>query len=267
MNMKKLLVVFLLGAGGMMAGHSMAKEGIDAVELMRQVEQEASAKDEMVRLAMTLVDANGKTSKRSAVYLQKQRSPGSSQDMKLIRFDSPPELSGSGVLTLENEQRADDQWLYLPAYHTSRKVPPSSRSDRYMGTDFFYEDVSADKIAHYDYSAIGREEIDGRAHVIVEQIPQTEQLQQESAYGKKVQWVDPERLLVSRIDYYDKNGKLMKRYQASGAAQIAGRWRWREASMTDLRINHKTRIKYTDRVIDDGLEDRLFTVRNLERGR
>lgn len=266
--MKMFLRILSLAGGVLLTGFVAAQNNspVDPVKLMQQVERQSSPSDEVVRIAMRLVDSSGKTSQRSAWFYSKQRDPGSLESMKLIRFDKPAEMNGSAVLTVENTGRPDDQWLYLPAYHASRKVPPSSRSDRYMGTDFFYEDVSDDKIEQYQYVVSGQETISDRSYIVIEQTPVAEELKRETAYGKKVQWVDPERAIVAKIEYFDRQGALRKRFEASGPTQVAGRWRWSEVSMTDFKLKHKTYVQYSDRKIDQGLDASLFTVRSLERG-
>lgn len=134
-----------------------------------------------------------------------------------------------------------------------------------MGTDFFYEDVSDDKIEEYQYRLIGEELLHARRYVIIEQVPTSNEVRQESAYGRKVQWVDPERYLTVRIDYFDKQDKLLKRYEARDAMQVGDRWRWSEATMNDLNLNHRTIITFSDRALNQGVDPRIFTVRNLER--
>ncbi|WP_259753665.1 outer membrane lipoprotein-sorting protein [Pseudomonas sp. GCEP-101] len=215
---------------------------------------------------MTLQDKEGTRNTREATLYQRQRAPGIDQDMRLIRFSSPAEMDGSAVLTLENSDRPDDQWLYLPAYHTSRKIPSSNRSDRYMGTDFFYEDVSDDKVDQFEFTLAGSEQQDGRHCLVIEQVPIDETLKKESFYGKKRLWIDPERLLTLRIDFSDKSGVLVKRFTASSPQLIQGRWRLNHVEMLDMRISHRTTIDYRDRKIDQGLNPQLFSVRNLERG-
>lgn len=238
---------------------------VDPVRLMQGVEEQSCPDDEEVRIDMELIENGGKVSKRNAVYWQKLREAGSRESMKLIRFSSPAEMSGSAVLTVENKDRSDDQWLYLPAYHTSRKVPSSNRSDRYMGTDFFFEDVSNDKIKQYQYTVLKRETLGGRDYLVVQQTPVNAEVNAESAYSKKIQWVDPERLQVARIDYYNKKDGLSKRMEAREPLQVNGKWRWQEVAMVDLKLNHKTVIRYSDRKINQGLDASRFTVRSLER--
>ncbi|WP_095147763.1 outer membrane lipoprotein-sorting protein [Pseudomonas sp. Irchel s3a18] len=254
-----LLLVFF-------CGYSSASE-LSPKDLVLAVQRNASPADEQVEIDMLLVDKEGSSNRRTATFYQRQREPGSDQDMRLIRFSSPAEMDGSAVLTLENKGRADDQWLYLPAYHTSRKIPSSNRSDRYMGTDFFYEDVSDDKVELYDFSLISKDSLEGRDYLIVEQIPKDAQLKKETFYGKKRLWIDPERLVTGRIDFYDKAGELIKRMSSSAPQLIEKRWRMNQVEMTDFRITHKTTINYHNRKLDQGLNTQMFTVRSLERGR
>ncbi|MNG21851.1 hypothetical protein D3C84_1062650 [compost metagenome] len=80
-------------------------------------------------------------------------------------------------------------------------------------------------------------------------------------------WIDPERLVTGRIDFYDKAGELIKRMSSSAPQLIEKRWRMNQVEMTDFRITHKTTINYHNRKLDQGLNTQMFTVRSLERGR
>lgn len=262
--MKTIRIVGLLLWAAL--GNAAWAQPQEASELISQLQRNASPPDEAAKFSMQLIESDGKVSHRTGVFYQKQKVADSLEDLKLVRFYSPPEMKGSGVLTIENIKRADDQWLYLPAYHTSRKIPSSNRSDRYMGTDFFYEDISDAKIEQYRFSYAGKETIDGRQYLKVEQVPTADEVKRESAYGRKVLWVDPERLVDVRVEYFDKDGQLVKRFDARKPVQFSGRWRWEEVQMVDLRSNHKTLIFYTHRTLSQGLMDSLFTVRSLERG-
>ncbi len=236
-----------------------------ATDLVQRVHDQATQPEETALMTMRLIEAGGKVRERRARYAQRQTSAGSSTSARLIRFSAPPEMNGSGVLTIERSGQADDQWLYLPAYHTSRKVPANSRTDRYMGTDFAFEDVSADKIAANRYATMGSARLGDRTYSKIEQTPRDRR--EVSSYGRKMLFIDPERLLIGRIDLYDRSGTLIKQLEGSGAVRIGTVWRWSQMAMTDLRIRHRTVIDYSDRQIGSGAGADLFTVRSLERGR
>jgi hypothetical protein len=234
---------------------------------MRRVQLQDSAVDEQVDFTMQLVDGSGQVRERTGTIYERQVAPGSPDEMRLIRYHSPPDLTGSGLLTIEHADRDADQWLYLPAYHTTRRVPPARRGDRYMGTDFLYQDIARAKIEEYRYTARGEEVIDGVRCVILEAVPVADQLRRETAYSKTLIWVDPARELVLRVDYYNRDGVFFKRLTVKTVERLAGKYRWREVRMEDLSRQHVTAVTYHGRRIDMGVPEHYFTERYLKRGR
>ncbi len=236
-----------------------------AREIMRRVLRDSRADDEVVRATMQLVDATGRVRERTAAFYFKKRAAGESA--RLIRFYTPPEFARSGILTLEHPDRDADQWIYLPAYHASRRVPPANRGDTWMGTDFTYEDITDAKIERYDYTTAGHERLNGVRCTVIEAIPRERTLIEESAYAKTVFWVDPEESVALKVDYYDRSGRLFKTLTNVGLRRFGRYRRWDRSEMHDLVAHHKTVIVFGDRQIDRGLGDDYFDVHYLERGR
>ena len=79
-------------------------------------------------------DAIHKLRERTGTVYERQAARGALDKMRLISFHSPADIKGSGVLTIEHSDRKNDRWLYLPAYHTTRRISPANRGDRYMST-------------------------------------------------------------------------------------------------------------------------------------
>jgi uncharacterized protein len=238
----------------------------DPVELMRRVQRQATAPDEQANFAMQLANASGQIRERTGSIYERQVAPGSLDEMRLIRYHSPADIKGSGVLTIEHPDRENDQWLYLPAYHATRRISPANRGDRYMGTDFLYEDIMREKIEEYRYRTSGEDTLGGARCIVLEAVAAAEQLVRETAYSKKLLWVDPTRDLVLRVDYYDRDGRLFKRLIVAEVEKIAEKYRWRSVRMEDFVEKHTTVIKYDDRKIGAGVPERYFTEKYLKRG-
>ena len=234
---------------------------------MRRVQRQDTAPDEQAQFVMQLIDASGQIRERTGTVYERQMAPGSLDKMRLIRFHTPGDIQGSGVLTIEHSNRDNDQWLYLPAYHTTRRIAPTNRGDRYMGTDFLYEDIMREKIEEYRYRTSG-EGVLGTIHcVVLEAVPTAEQLARETAYSQKLLWVDPARDVILRVDYHDHDGRLFKRFTVLEIERLANKHRWRAVRMEDFVRRHTTVVKYHDRKIGEGVPERYFTERYLKRGR
>lgn len=244
---------------------SLAETDMDAKEIMRQVELQSSAADEVLDITMTLVDAEGKERSRTATLYTKQKS--GMDDMRLIRFHTPADIAKSAVLTIENSDRDNDQWVYLPAYHTTRRIATANRSDNYMGTDFAYEDITDPRIDEYQYSVLRQEKHRETECVVIESIPTAEKLVKETAYSKTVSWVDPKKFVTLKQEFHNKKGELFKILTNLELKQYGEKYRWQRTEMENIQTKHKTTNEVTDRKLNTGLKDNMFTQRYLKRGR
>lgn len=257
-----LLVVGLLAC---FSSPALTQGKDNARDVMRRVLRDSRAEDEVIAVSMQLIDTTGRVRRRTATFYSKKRNAEDS--VRLIRFHTPPEFARSGILTIERSDGDADQWIYLPAYHASRRVPTANRGDTWMGTDFTYEDITDAKIERYDYRTIGSDTVNGVACTMIEAIPRERKLVEESAYAKTVSCVDVDQAVSLRIDYYDRSGQVFKVLTNSGLRRFGKYRRWEVSEMEDLKRKHKTRLEVEDRKIDRGLGDEYFDVRYLERGR
>jgi hypothetical protein len=135
-----------------------------------------------------------------------------------------------------------------------------------MGTDFLYEDIMREKIDEYRYRTSGDDVLGGVRCLVLEAVPVAEQLARETAYSKKLIWVDPARDVILRVDYYDRDGRLFKRLIVAEIEKVADKYRWRAVRMEDFVRPHATVVRYHSRRIGTGVPERYFTERYLKRG-
>ncbi len=254
-----------LALSGAVTGRLGAEDDPGARELLREVIASASADDESVSIRMELTDSDDQVRQRTATLYSKR--DGEGNVMRLIRFHTPADLAKSGILVLDKGAEDAEQWLYLPAYHTSRRVAAANRSDTWMGTDFAYEDMSDPNVDRYDYRYLENERVDGVECRVIEAVPREDTLKKESGYSRTNYWIDPRRRIAVKVDFYDKEGALVKQLRHSRLETHGSHYRWGEWRMHDVKRSHHTTLKFEDRKINQGLEERLFTVRFLERGR
>ncbi|MDM7917063.1 MAG: outer membrane lipoprotein-sorting protein [Candidatus Eisenbacteria bacterium] len=225
-----------------------------------RIQQEASGADERTEATMTLLDAGGSRHARAAIFLQKTLAAG--RTARRIEFRSPPEMEGCSLLAIENEERGPDWWIYLPAYHTTRRIASADRGETYMGTDYSYEDLTDLRAGDHAFAWIGEEMVDGVACRKLEVRPLALPANEASLYSRKVYWVEKDRPVWRRALLYGRDGQERKEARNSEPVIAGGRARWNRTELRDLRSGHVTQIVVQNRRFD-ALPERLFTERSL----
>jgi hypothetical protein len=176
-------------------------------------------------------------------------------------------MSGSSVLTREQHESDDAQWVYVPAYHTVRRIPPSNRGDAYLGTDYFYEDVLDPRWDDYSYKQRGETKVNEYQCIQVEATPKTEKLLKSTGYSRTVYCIEPKLKVIVQQEYFDKSGKPLKRLVNSKLKLYGTYQLWDHSVMENLQTKHKTITEIVKRDVDGGLDDNLFTQKALKRGK
>lgn len=185
-------------------------------------------------------------------------------DRTLIVLDSPRDLQGTALLTFSHRQGGDDQWLYLPSLKRVKRIAAGNRTGSFMGSEFAYEDVSSQEVDKFTYRYVGDEALDAVNVFVVERYP----VDSSSGYSRQTVWVDQAEYRPLRIDYYDKNGELLKTLRFAGYQHIAGAyWRADQMTMTNHRTGRTTTLSWSDYAFDTGLAERDFSPNGLARGR
>lgn len=244
-----------------LSGIASAQAELSALEIMRHTDQDHRANDERGEVDMVLVDKDDQRQQRKLEIMTKK---GEGDDDKtLIRFLEPPTVRGTAVLTHEATGRADDQWLYLPALQKKKRIASSNRTQRFAGTDFTFEDIRSEDFTAYDYSKVGEEVIDRQSCYVIEAKPKDPST---SGYSKRKIYVEKERFLIHKIEYFDQRERHQKTLELRRFVQVSGLWRAEQSMMSDHLRGTKTVWRFSSREINPGLPDSAFTERALERG-
>ena len=121
-----------------------------------------------------------------------------------------------------------------------------------MGTDFTYEDLVSESRDKFTSTRLPDETVEGVDHFVVEMAPSDPELVKESGYQKRVMWVRKATYFVDRTDYYDKQGKLLKRQTAGDLENVSGQlWRAKTSKMENLSTNHATLVHVDQRLLEE----------------
>jgi uncharacterized protein len=219
-----------------------------------------------VESTMVLTNAKGQRRERRTSFLVKLQ-PNGIDSKVLIRFSSPPDIKGTGVLQIEHNGGDDDLWIYLPALKKSRRLVANNKKDSFAGSDFSYGEITLPDVDDYRHTTIRRETVDGADCHVIESVPASDTIRGNSGYSKKISWIRADNFLEAKVEYYDVAGRLLKT-QKTGRHQLVepdkGRWFALAREMTNHQSGHRTSIEAataeTVPVADD-----VFTTRFLER--
>lgn len=235
----------------------LAKE-LTASEILARVDLTMGSDSKIMTQEMTLVSASGAQRTRE-IQLQNKRTDD--RESMLVRFLSPTDVRGTGLLMTD-----DDTWLYLPALGKSRRIAGHAKKGAFMGSDLSFDDMEqlgmtgfASKFAPV---LLRSEAFQGTDTYVLELLPHDG----DSDYSKLVMWVDQERFLPRKIEYVDANEKLLKVLHNEGIIEVDGRWVASAMEMENVQQGTKTLLKVSDVEFNVDISDSIFTVRSLERG-
>jgi hypothetical protein len=239
-----------------------AQSGAEIMQKHRQVHR---LKDEEERLLLRLVSKSGGVKERRVARYT--MNGAGDLDKILIRFVAPRDVENTALLTWEARDGNDDQWLYLPATKKPKRIAASGKKNRFMGTDFTYEDLRAENTAVHTYTTTGSETVDGGECWVIESVPANERQAADTAYGKRRLWIRKDTHTLLKREYYDKQGRLEKVETQRKYVNVAGSaWRPDEIEMHDVQNGTRTVLVVERRAVDRGLKDDFFSEAELTRG-
>jgi len=245
----------MLVVGPLLAADSEA----EGQRLAQQVYDRPDGRDVSSRGLMVLTEKGHAPRVRKMYSYRLDKGVG--EIWSLIRFTAPPDIDGTGTLTLNHPGDKSDQWVYLPALDRARRIPSSRKGGRFVGSDFYYEDIQDREVAMDRHRLLGQEPIEGVVCNVLESVPVDPG---DSVYSKRVSWIHPEILLPLQVDYYKNGGdQPIKRLRVHRIEKTQGYWTVMESTMSELKSGHQTRLTVEAIKYDQDLPDALFSRRML----
>lgn len=253
-------------AAALVPAAGAAPAATDAREIMTKNFFVSKVSALKVDSTMVLASARGQRRERRSQFFVKLQ-PNGIDSKVLIKFSTPADIKGTGVLQIEHSGSDDDLWIYLPALKKSRRLVANNKKDSFAGSDFSYGDITLPPVDHYRHTVLRREPVDGFDCHVIESTPASDAIRSNSGYGRKITWVRADNFLEAKVEYYDVSGRLLKT-QTTGRHQLVepdkGRWFALAREMTNHQSGHRTTIDAST-VEAVPLADDVFTTRFLER--
>ena len=228
-------------------------------DLIYQVE------DQKNTVNLLLIERDGSKKKIVATrYWKNYRSEKGIDSKMLLITEFPPDSRGISFLIWDysKKNKIDDLWLYLPALRMVRRISAQDQNDAFLGSDLTFGDMGQRRLDEDVHAFIKEDAYRGVPAYIVESAPK----EPTSIYSKKTSWISKKDWTVLKIDYYDRNKKLLKR-QTIDWQTVGGLFVWEKTNVTNVQNGHRTIFGVEDLEVNIGLKDGDFTERTLKRGR
>ncbi|MDA3810874.1 MAG: outer membrane lipoprotein-sorting protein [Spirochaetaceae bacterium] len=233
-------------------------------QIMESVINNQKSNSSAMDLVMNLVDRSGNISTRR---LQTLILDDQGQTKTITLFMEPASVKDTRFLTLENELRNDDQWIYLPALRKVKRIAAGEREGSFMGSDFSYSDMSArgGDLDDSDYKILREETYNGYDCFVVESIPHEGT---DPVYGKNISWVDKISRLTIKVDFYSLNlSEKIKELIMENLKEVQGHWVGLKTTMTTIATGHKTIVETRQVKYDIPINPGYFTTNFLQTGK
>ena len=185
-------------------------------------------------------------------------------DKSLFVFDQPRDVKGTAFLIHAHKEKADDQWLYLPALKRVKRISSSNRSGSFMGSEFAYEDMSVQEVERFAYKYLRDEPCGDSTCTVSERFP----VDRKSGYRRQLVWQDKDELRVRKVHYFDRKNAHLKTLTLNKYEKHLDRY-WQAGEMT--MVNHltgkSTVLTWSDYDFRTRLNERDFSRTGLKRVR
>ena len=259
-----LVIMCIVSIGYILPSGVLAEEiSVDTIVHKANRTSYYQGKDGRAQVEMTIVDSQGRERQRRFSILRRDMEPGSEHSDEYtgeqkfyVYFHRPADVNKTVFLVWKHPGKDDDRWLYLPALDLVNRIAASDERTSFVGSHFFYEDVSGRSPEEDDHELI---ETTDNYYVLKNTPKKPDSI--EFSYYKA--WIHRQTFIPVKVEYYDKNGEKYRVAQALKVDTIQGFPTVMKAQMDDLRSGGKTIIHYSQVKYNLGLPEDIFTERYL----
>ncbi|NLD99349.1 MAG: outer membrane lipoprotein-sorting protein [Fibrobacter sp.] len=254
--MKKSTIVsvslsFLISAGTLFAddkGHEIAKKYYDLKD----------PKTTSSKATMTITDKNGSQKSRTLQMYGKKDDLGT---WSFIEFESPADVKGTKLLTIPKKPNENEQRIYLPALKKARLIASSGKGGKFVNTDFFYYDLESHEFEDYTYTYVKDDKLVDHQCSVVQMSPKST----DTPYLMSEAWISKEDNFVYQMKLYDrKTSEHIKTMNVLETSITDGCIIPVRILMTNHKDNSKTELSLSDLKVNSGVDDKVFSIQNLE---
>lgn len=264
-HLPRLFFLWLVLAAVALAQPALA---LTAREIMEKVDARDDGDNSTQTTEMILIDKNGHQRKRLIKAFMKDQGEDT---WRIQFFIEPADVKDTGFLTYDyyHGDRDDDQWLYLPELHKTKRIASSDKSSAFMGSDFSYADMNRRVLDEWKFALMKESTVDNQKVWLIEAVPANKVVAERYGYTKSVIFVRQDIFFPVRAVHWVKEGGKIKYMEVKALELIDQIWVATETQMKttqNQKTLHKTILKFKQIKFNQDIEQEIFTVRRLEKG-
>ena len=182
-------------------------------------------------------------------------------DRTFILITSPKKEKGVATLRIGNEM-----WNYLPKTNKVMKVPPSMMMGSWMGSDFTNDDLVKESSMLDDYTYERITPADAQPdHLYIQLLPKEDS---PIVWGKLIVAIRMSDQIPAWQHFYDETGRLTRVMNFKEIKAFDGKTIPSVMEMIPQnKEGHKTVVRFVNAAFDKGIDEKIFTRRNLQKRR
>ncbi|NLF57625.1 MAG: outer membrane lipoprotein-sorting protein [Candidatus Hydrogenedens sp.] len=244
----------------LLAGPAFAQDAAPGVdEIIKKTNHTAyyQGKEGRARVKMTIKDKQGNTREREFTILRKNKDDQDGEQHFYVYFHRPADVREMVFMVWKHVGKDDDRWLYLPALDVVRQIAASDERTSFVGSSFFYEDVSGRGVDEDNH-----ELIETTADYYV--IKNTPKNPASAEFDSYTMHIHKATFIPVKVEY-EKGGSVYRVGEALKVEDIQGFKTVTQSRMTDQNTGTETTLEYLKVEYDLGLKDEIFTERFMRR--
>lgn len=240
-----LILVLLTSAGSLV----LSAGELTGPEIIQKVDSASTPETVNAVLTMTLINKKGEEKVRKMEAWNR----GTTDSVMVFR--EPESDAGTALLKTVNDEGEEKTWLYLPFLDITKKISQEAGNQRFMGSDFTYDDLGARNTDEYTYELLRVENSDGEKIYVVEGVAIDPEM---TGYAKIRSWISEKHWKPKKVEYYDLDGELLKVQRNSRIEKIKNFWVVKKMTMENKQRGSKTVLTWKEYEINTELPANIF---------
>jgi len=259
---KLMLVVLAACVVTSPAGVVVAAEPVAGVlsveEIVKKANHVAYYQGESGRadVKMTITDSGGNKRERQFIILRRNEDDKDAEQKLYVYFQRPSDVRKMVFLVWKHIDKDDDRWLYLPALDLVKRIAASDNRTSFVGSNFFYEDVSGRSITEDVHELVDTTDI----YYVLKNTPKDPDAVEFSYF---LMYIHKQTFTSVQTEFYDKSDRKYRVYTVKEVKTIQGYPTVTKAVMKDLLTKGETLLEYATVKYDIDLPEDIFTERRM----